>query len=131
MTSPEWRPTRICPGTPSLQHLRIHMRLANHRLQKVCIRQRPGNHACWWRLINSGRGAKQTHINRKWIPSDLEVKAQHYNSSFCSLPPQQQASWTWAESQPQQQNLVLLFRFQTPRSHVGQDAHVPLIPWVT
>jgi len=35
MTPQERRPTRICPGMPSLQHL--HLSPANHRLHKVCI----------------------------------------------------------------------------------------------
>jgi len=36
----------------------------------------PSNHACWWRLTNSGRGAEPRHGNRRWIPPDLEAKAQ-------------------------------------------------------
>ena len=38
---------------------------------------------------------------------------------------------TWAESQPQQQNPVLLVRAQIPRRNVGQDTHVPTTPRVT
>ena len=37
---------------PSLQHL--HLWLANHRLQKICICWRYGNHAYWWRLAVEG-----------------------------------------------------------------------------
>jgi len=33
-------------------------------VQNACMRQRPSNHACWWRLTNSGKGAKQRHCNR-------------------------------------------------------------------
>jgi len=51
---------------------------ANHHLEKVCIQQRPRNHACWWRLAGSGRGAEQGHGNHRWIPSELEAEAQHY-----------------------------------------------------
>ena len=32
---------------------------AKHRLQKVCICWRPSNHACWWRLADSGGSAEQ------------------------------------------------------------------------
>jgi len=28
-------------------------------------------------LAGSGKGAKQTHGNRRWIPPDVEVKSQH------------------------------------------------------
>jgi len=41
-------------------------------------------------MTNSGRGAKQRHSNRKWIPPDMAVKAQYYKSSVGSLPPLQQ-----------------------------------------
>jgi len=44
-TPQERRPTGICPGAPSLQHL--HLRLVNHHLQKVCICWRSSNHSCW------------------------------------------------------------------------------------
>jgi len=50
-TPQERRPTGICPGTPSLQHLWP----ANHYLQKVCMCWRSSNHAWWWRLASSGR----------------------------------------------------------------------------
>jgi len=66
--------TGIPRGTPSLQHL--HLCLVNYRLQNVCIRQQANNHVCWWRLTNSGKGAKERHGNRRWIPPDLEVKTQ-------------------------------------------------------
>jgi len=39
---------------------------------------RPCNHACWWRLAGSRRGDEQGHGNARWIPPDLEAKAQHY-----------------------------------------------------
>jgi len=38
----------------------------------------------------SGRDADQGHGNRKWIPPDLEAKAQHYKNGVGSLPSQQQ-----------------------------------------
>ena len=59
-TPQEWRPTGICPGAPTVQHL--HLRPANHHLQKV------------------------------WIPPDLEAKAQHHENVVGSLPSQQQGS---------------------------------------
>ena len=74
----------------SLQHL--HLWPANHRLQKVCICWQSSNHPCWWRLASSGRGSDQGHGNCKWIPPDLEVKAQHYKDGVGSFPPQQQGS---------------------------------------
>jgi len=78
-TTQERRPTGICPGTPSLQHL--HLWAASHHLQKVCICWRPSNHACWWRLLaGSGRGADRGHGNRRRIPPDLEAKAHHYKT---------------------------------------------------
>jgi len=66
---PQW--SSLAP----LEHL--HLWFDNHCFQKVCIRQRPGNRACWWRLTNSGMDAKQRHGNRRWIPPDREVKAQY------------------------------------------------------
>jgi len=74
----------------SLQH--PHLWPANHRLQKACVCWRPKNHACWWRLADSGKGSDQGHDNCRWIPPDLEVKAQHYKNGVGSLPPQQQGS---------------------------------------
>ena len=71
-THQERRPTRVCPGAPSPQHL--HLWLANHHLQKVCICWQSSNHAWWWRLGGSGRGADQGHGNDKWIPPDSEAK---------------------------------------------------------
>ena len=47
----------MCLGAPSFQHL--HLWSAKNRLQKVCIFWRSSNHACWWRLAGSGRGANQ------------------------------------------------------------------------
>ena len=47
---------------------------------------RPTNHAWWWRLAGSGRGAVQGHGNCKWIPPDLEAKAQHYKNGVGGLP---------------------------------------------
>ena len=40
----------------------------------ICIRQWPSNHACWWRLTNSGRGTKKRHGNCRWIPPEAQVK---------------------------------------------------------
>jgi len=119
----------MCPGAPSLQHL--HLRLDNHRLQKVCICWRPSNHACWWRLAGSARVAEQGHGNSRWIPPDLAAEAQHHENGVGSLPSQQQRSQMWAESQLQQRNPDLLLRAQIPRSNVGQVAHEPPTPWVT
>jgi len=65
-------------------------RPAKHRLQKVCICWRPSNHACWWRLVGSGRGAEQGHGNHRWTLPDLEAKSQNYINGFGSLPSQQQ-----------------------------------------
>ena len=87
--------------------------------------------ACWWRVTGSGSCAEQGHGNHRWIPPDLKVKAQHYRNSVGSLPPWQQGSQTWAESQLQQQNPAFLLRAQIPRSNVGQVAHVSPTPWVT
>ena len=41
------------------------------------MHQRPSNHACWWRLTNSGRSAKQRHGNRRWTLRDVKVKPQY------------------------------------------------------
>ena len=79
----EWSPTGICPDTPSLEHL--HLWPAKHHLWKVCTCWRPSNHACWWRLEDIRRGAEQGHGNRRWIPLDLESKAQHYKNGVSSL----------------------------------------------
>ena len=85
VTTPQERcPTGICPGAPSLQHL--HLWPANHRFQKVCICWRSSNHACWWRLAGSGWGANQGHGNARWMPPDLEAKAQHYKNGVGGLP---------------------------------------------
>jgi len=78
----ERRPTGICPGNPSLQHLWP----VNHRLQKVCICWRSSNHARWWWLAGCARGAEQGHGNRSWIPPDLKAIAQHYKNGVDSLP---------------------------------------------
>ena len=61
---PYWPP----PGKKSFRRPCVHLWLANYHLQKLCIHQRPSDHACW-RLRNSGRGAKQRHGNRRWIPA--------------------------------------------------------------
>jgi len=61
---------------PSVQNL--HLWPASHHPQKVCICWRPSNHACWWRLAGSGRGAEQGHGNTRWIPPDLDAKAQNH-----------------------------------------------------
>ena len=63
----------------------LHLRPANHHLQKVCICWRPSNHACWWRLAGGGRGAEQGHGNARWIPPDLEAKAQHHENGVFHL----------------------------------------------
>jgi len=60
-TPQERRPSGICPSAPSLQHLPLWP--ANHGFQKVRICWRPSNHARWWRLAGSGRGAEQGHGN--------------------------------------------------------------------
>jgi len=78
------RPTGICPGTPSLQHL--HLWPANHSLQKICICWRSSNHTLWWKLAGSGRGAEQGHGNCSWITPDLEAKALHYKNGGGILP---------------------------------------------
>jgi len=44
------------------------------------------------RLAGSGRGAQQKHGIRKWIPPDLDAKAQHYKNGVGSLPSQEQGS---------------------------------------
>ena len=84
----ERRPTGIYPGAPTVQH--IHLQPGSHQLQKVCICWRPSNHACWWRLAGSGRGAEQGHGNARWISPGLEAKAQHHENGVSSLPSQQQ-----------------------------------------
>jgi len=48
-----------------------------YRLQKVCSHWRSSNHACWWRIPSSGGSVLQKHGNCRWIPPDLEAKAQH------------------------------------------------------
>ena len=75
--------TGICPDAPSLQHL--HLWPAYHGLQKVYICWRSSNHACWWRLTGSGRGADQGHGNCRWISPDLDAKAQHHKNGVGSL----------------------------------------------
>ena len=107
-TSQERCPTGIRPGTPSPQ--RIHFWPANHCIQKVCIHWRSGNHVCWWRLADSGRGAEQGHSKCKWILPDLEAKAQNYKHGVGSILPQQQGKQTWAKCQPQQRNPTFLLR---------------------
>jgi len=87
----ERRPTGICPGTGSHQH--PHLWPVNHHLGKVCICWRPCNHACRWRSTGSGRGAEQGHGNDRWIPPDVEAKAQHRENGVGSLPSQQQGRW--------------------------------------
>ena len=125
----EWRPTWICPGAPSVQHL--HLWPVKHHLQRVCICWRSSNHLCWWRLAGSGMGAEQGHGNTRWIPPDLEVKAQLHQNGVGSLLSQQQGNQWWVESQLQQRNPALPLRDQIPQSNVGQVAHLPPTPWVT
>jgi len=76
----------------STSHLICILFGAKHRLQKVCICWLPRNHACWWRLGGSGRGAGQRHGNHRWILPDLEAEAQHYKNGVGSFPPQPQGS---------------------------------------
>jgi len=82
-------------------------------------------------LAVSGRGAELGHGNTRWIPPDLEAKAQHHENGVGGLPSQQEESQTWAESQLQQRNPALLFRAEIPRSNFGQVVHVSPTPWVT
>jgi len=70
----------------------VHLRPANHHLQKVCICWRSSNHACWWRLAGGGRGADQGHGNARWIPPDLKDEAQYHENGVSGLPSQQQGS---------------------------------------
>ena len=58
----------------------------------ICTCWRPSNHACWWRLAGSGRGADQGHGKHRWIPPDMETKAQHYKNGVSSLPSYQEGS---------------------------------------
>ena len=74
---------------------------------------------------------EQGQGNTRWIPPDLEAKAQHHENGVGGLPSQQQGSQTWAESQLQQRNPALLLWAQIPRSNIGQVAHVPPTSWVT
>ena len=92
---------------------------------------RPSNHACWWRLAGSGRGAEQGYGNARWKSTDLEAKAQHHENGVGGLPSHQQGSQMRAESQLQQRNPTLLLRAHIPRSNVGQVRHVSPTPWVT
>ena len=106
----ERRPARIHPGTPSLQHL--HLCLANHRLQSVCIHQPPSNHACWWRLTITVEGVLSKdmatvgqylqilnvklsttkavlavfHLNNKEVQHMLKVNYNNEIPLFCSEP---------------------------------------------
>jgi len=41
---------------------------------------RSSNHACWWRLADSGSSADQANGICRWIPPDLEATAQHYKN---------------------------------------------------
>ena len=117
----EGRPTRICPGTPSLQHL--HLLPANHRLQKVYIRWRCSNHACWWRLAGSGRGTEQRHGNRLYTSrpgswsSELQKRCpQCYTSTTRKLNVSQMSTTTM--------KLCRIVSSQIPRSYVGQVTHI-------
>ena len=51
------RPIGIFPVAPPPQHLLLWP--ANYSLQKLCICLWSSNHACWWWLTSSGRGAEQ------------------------------------------------------------------------
>ena len=56
-----------------LKNTDLHLWLANHRLQKVYIRQRPSNHDDRdWQTV--WRGTKQWHGNRRWIPPTWKLK---------------------------------------------------------
>ena len=52
---------------------KLHLRPANHHLQKVCVWWRPSNHAYWWGLAGSGKGwwlrTWQLHVNTSKLGS--------------------------------------------------------------
>ena len=100
----------------------ISLWLAKHRLQKVCICSRSSSHACWWRLTSSGRSAKQRHGNRRWIPPDLQVKAQHYKNGIGSLPSQQEAKRELKDIH-NNETLPLFSERKYLRSNVGYRRH--------
>jgi len=52
---------------------------------------RSTNHAYWCRLAGNGRGVEQGYCNCRWIPPDLEAKAQHYKNGVGSLPSNKEA----------------------------------------
>ena len=76
-----------------LKNTDLHLWLANHRLQKVYIRQRPSNHDDRdWQTV--WRGTKQWHGNRRWIPPTWKLKlsttkavlaAFHFNNKEAKL----------------------------------------------
>ena len=76
---PSWHPSSSTSASLTCQPPSPESRLCK------CIWQQPSNHACWWRLTNSGRAAMQRHDNCRWIPPDVQVKAQYYKSSVGSL----------------------------------------------
>jgi len=71
---------------------RLHLWLANHRLQKVCIRQRSSNRACSWNWQAVGGVLKKDMATIREYHQDLEAKVQHYKSGIGNLPTQQQGS---------------------------------------
>jgi len=54
----------------------VYLWAAKHRHQKV----RPTYHACYWRLVGSGRSTDQGHGNRRCVPPAKEAKAEHYKT---------------------------------------------------
>ena len=78
--------------------------------------------------IRSGRSVQQRHGNRRWIPPDLEVKAQHYKtvSTIFHLNNKEAER----ELKVKHNNETLLWA-QIPRRNVGQVAHISPIPRVT
>ena len=110
---------------PSLHHLRLWP--DNHRLQKVCIHRRPSNHACWWRLIYSGRVLSKDMAT---VVEDLRTWKLKLSATKTGLPAFH-INTKEAKRQLQHQNPAVLFRAHMPWSKVGQDTHVPQTPRVT
>ena len=79
---------------PLLFNMHLYLWPAKCRLQKVSMHRywRCSNHACWWRLADSGRGAEQGHGSCRWIPPGLENKAQHYSTNTVSAAFHQRGS---------------------------------------
>jgi len=120
---------RDLPGTPSLQHL--HLWLAKHRLQKVCICWRSSNHTCWWRLAGSGRGVEQGHGNRRLNTSRLgnwsSALQKRCRQSSILTSTKLNVSWkSTSKTKP-----CPSAPSPNTSEYVGQVAHVPPTPWVT